>query len=265
MPACLPAAHIYPPTALLQRRTASPGTSLTARPSCRMRTSSTCKRRRRSCAPSEMDRAACCSVTCRPRGELRGSLWQVHAAVLLLHSLLPLPLLRCLLLLLLSLLACRSAIPGRGRQCSCCKPALLQCHVQLLLAHPFPHCRRNVEAYALFDNSTFELPMEIWEKPSGWVQPLFKWSCRVAACHTQHPIRRRCTAAVEWRCCCCALPRARPPHARPPHAGPLASPPRNVHMCSAHCMLSPLTSAAAAWACARCISSSSSAPTSTPG
>lgn len=28
-------------------------------------------------------------------------------------------------------------------------------------------CRRNVEAYALFDNSVFELPMEIWEKPSG--------------------------------------------------------------------------------------------------
>lgn len=27
--------------------------------------------------------------------------------------------------------------------------------------------RRNTEAYALFDNSTFELPMEIWEKPSG--------------------------------------------------------------------------------------------------
>ncbi|EFN52829.1 hypothetical protein CHLNCDRAFT_138268 [Chlorella variabilis] len=26
---------------------------------------------------------------------------------------------------------------------------------------------RNVEAYALFDNSVFELPMEIWEKPSG--------------------------------------------------------------------------------------------------
>jgi hypothetical protein len=27
--------------------------------------------------------------------------------------------------------------------------------------------RRNVEAYQLFDNSVFELPMEIWEKPSG--------------------------------------------------------------------------------------------------
>ncbi|KAL4423740.1 hypothetical protein ABPG75_001041 [Micractinium tetrahymenae] len=26
---------------------------------------------------------------------------------------------------------------------------------------------RNVEAYQLFDNSVFELPMEIWEKPSG--------------------------------------------------------------------------------------------------
>jgi hypothetical protein len=28
-------------------------------------------------------------------------------------------------------------------------------------------CRRNVEAYQLFDNSVFELPMEIWEKPGG--------------------------------------------------------------------------------------------------
>lgn len=44
-------------------------------------------------------------------------------------------------------------------------------------------CRRNVEAYALFNNATFELPMEIWEKPSGWVLGVawIGWCCIVAS------------------------------------------------------------------------------------
>ena len=73
-------------------------------------------------------------------------------------------------------------------------------------------CRINNEAYGLFGKSVFELPMEIWEKPSGLglcpLHIIFTICCQIHLWLGMSPdnivvgaARQRCQGAGPGHCC----------------------------------------------------------------
>ena len=118
-----------------------------------------------------------------------------------------------------------------------------------------PLHRRNVEAYALFDNSVFELPMDIWEQV-GAAAVVHAWGNAASHCRNACRLPQCSFGAVKSSSAACRPSGicCQPAVVRVARRSVCARPPPSARLCSPR-----------AWRCARCTSWRSSAPRSTPG